>query len=162
MTPDSYARIDAAVKIIGLAFVVISGSFALWQYHYAQEREFKKVFFEKQLEVVTEVFDVLAEMDAAKTDEERKSAAAKFWIIYQGKGRAFLDSKMFQALEFPAEYVSGCVVKVRKPSTISCENFSASMSAPGFANVAREQMSQVWSLSFSAIAKEDPWLPPAK
>ncbi len=162
MSPQLSARIDAAVKVIGLAFVIVSGSFALWQYHYAQEREFKKVFFEKQFEVITEVFDVLAEMDAAKTDEERKSAAAKFWIIYHGKGRAFLDSKMFQALAFPAEYVAGCVTKVRKPSNISCENFSASMSAPGFANVAREQMSQVWSLSFSAIAKDDPWSIPAK
>lgn len=155
-------RVDIAVKITGLVFVIISGTLALWQYHYAQEREFKKVFFEKQLEVITEVFDVLAEMDAAKTDEEKKSSAAKFWIIYHGKGRAFLDSRMFHALELPAEYVAGCVTKVRMSKTISCENFSASMSAPGFANVAREQMSQVWSLSFSSIAMEDPWSPPTK
>lgn len=159
MTSKLATWIDTTVKIIGLFFIVIAGGFALWQYSYAQEREFKKVFFEKQLEVITEVFDVLAEIDATKNDEERKSSIAKFWIIYHGKGRAFLDSKMFQALQHPANYVSGCISKVRK-TAITCENFTASMSATGFANVAREQMSQVWSLSFSAIAKEDPWSPP--
>lgn len=161
MIPESVDRLDIA-KVAGIFIAIGSGLFALWQYHYAQEREFKKVFFEKQLAVVTEVFDVLAEMDAARSDEERKAAAAKFWIIYQGKGRAFLDSTTFQALRLPAEYVAGCVTKVRKPKTISCENFSASMTAPAFANVAREQMSQVWDLSFSSIAMDDPWSPPSK
>ena len=160
MNQVAYNRWDTIFKGIGLVFIVVSAPFALWQYHYAQEREFKKAFYEKQIEVVTEVFDVLAEIDTAKTDEEKMAAAAKFWVIYHGKSRAFLDSKMFEALRVPADYVAGCVTKVRKPNIISCENFTASMSAPGFASAARTQLSEVWSLSLSEIAKEDPWSPP--
>lgn len=160
MNQNTYNRWDTILKVIGLVIIGVSVPSSLWQYHYAQEREFKKAFYEKQIEVVTEVFDVLAEVDAAKNDEEKKAAAAKFWLIYQGKSRAFLDSKMFKALQVPAEYVAGCVTKVDKPKIISCENFTASMSATGFARVARTQLSELWSLSHSEIAKEDPWSPP--
>jgi len=162
MNPNIATRVDIVVKTVGVIFVVISGTFALWQYSYAQEREFKKSFFEKQLTVITEVFDVLSEMDAAKTDEQKQTSAAKFWSIYHGKARAFLDTKMFHALQPSAEYVAGCVTKVRPNKTIPCENSSATMTSAGFARVAREQMSQVWSLSFSTIAHQDPWLNPEK
>ena len=142
--------------------VLISGLFAMWQYVYAEERQQKKVFLDKQVDVIVEVFDVLAQMDSASSEEEKKIAASKFWIIYQGKGRVFLDSKMFEALKHPADYVAECVMGIEKPKNIDCSNYTASMSITGFAFVAHQQMTNNCSLSLSEISQQDPWTPPAK
>lgn len=162
MTPTFHQNTDSFTKVVGVLFLVISGGYALWQYTYAQEREFQKAFYDKQLEVVIEVFDTLTELDSATTNEERKSAANKFWAIYHGKARTFLDPKMFKKLEYPAEYVSGCVMKIKPTKTIDCNNFSSSMTVPGFAIVAREQLSRAWVRSLSDLAKEDPWSEPSQ
>ena len=161
MKPETYNKVDTIIKIVGLVFAIFAGSFAFVQYRDAQEREFKKIFYEKQLGVVSEVFDTLAEVDSAKTEEGKRAAAAKFWMIYQGKGRTFLDQEMFQAMKPPAEYIAGCITKIEKPKYL-CENYTAAMSVTGFAPVARRQLSEVWHLSLSEIGKEDPWSPPQK
>lgn len=138
--------------------LVISAAFALYQYNDIKEREYKKPFYEKQIELVDKIFDVLSEIDKAKTPEEKSRAAINFWMIYQGKSRTFLDSKMVKALDTPMDYVAACINKVRKPKIISsCENFTASMSAVGFAKVAREQLSLGWKMSFDEIGRTDPW-----
>lgn len=65
---------------------------------------------------------------------------------------------MVKALDgMPVDYVAACINKVRKPKIVSCENFSASMSAVGFAKVAREQLSLGWKMSFDEIGRIDPW-----
>lgn len=162
MTPTFHQNTDSFTKIAGVLVLVISGAYALWQYTYAQEREFQKAFYDKQLDVVIEVFDTLTELDSATTPEAKKAAANKFWAIYHGKARTFLDPRMFKKLDYPAEYVSGCVMKAKPTKTINCSNFSASMATPGFAIVAREQLSRAWARSLSDLAKEDPWSEPSQ
>lgn len=150
--------IDTVIKIVSLFSLLASGLFAIVQYNDIQEREYKKPFYEKQVEVVDEVFDALGSIDKAKTPEEKSRAAINFWMIYQGKSRTFLDSKMVKALDMPVDYVSACIDKVRKPKIVSsCENFTASMSAIGFAKAAREQLSLGWKMSFDEIGRADPW-----
>jgi len=146
-------------KAGGVLVLVISGVFAFVQYKDIQEREFKRPFYERQIQVVNEVFEVLSEVDTASTEEEKNKAVAKFWMIYHGKSRTFLDTKMFEALQLPAEYVASCIDKIRPSTTINdCSNFTASMSSLGFAKAAREQLSLGWKMSFSEIGKEDPVL----
>lgn len=149
--------IDTVIKIGSLFALLASGIFAIVQYKDIKEREYKKPFYEKQIEVVEEVFNVLSEIDKASSSEEKIRAATNFWMIYQGKSRTFLDSKMVKALDMPADYVSACINKVRKPKIVSCENFTASMSAIGFADVARRQLSLGWKMSFDEIGRSDPW-----
>lgn len=144
-------------KHITVIAVVISAAFTLYQYNEIKEREYKKPFYEKQVEVVDEVFNVLSDIDKANTTEEKSRAAIKFWMIYHGKSRTFLDSKMVKALDMPLDYVAACINKVRKPKIVSCENFTASMSAIGFADVARRQLSLGWKMSFDEIGRSDPW-----
>lgn len=162
MAPTFHQNTDSFTKIAGVLVLVISGAYALWQYTYAQEREFQKAFYDKQLDVVMEVFDTLTELDSATTQEEKKASANKFWAIYHGKARTFLDPKMFEKLDYPAEYVSGCIMKVKPTKTIDCSSFSSSMTTPGFAIVAREQLSRAWARSLSDLAKEDPWSEPSQ
>lgn len=157
MNQDNYYRWDTWLKVASLVAVLVSFLVGLSQYIDVKQREFMKSFYDKQLDVVVEVFDALSAMDAATSDDDLKKAAAKFWMIYQGKARTFLDSKMFEKLQFPAEYVATCVTKVSPPNRIHCDNFSASMSASGFAVVAREQLSKTWNNSFSELAQDDPW-----
>lgn len=150
--------IDTVIKVVSLFAFLASGLFTLIQYKDIQEREYKKPFYEKQVEVVDEVFDVLSSIDKANTHDEKSRAAINFWMIYQGKSRTFLDSKMVKALDMPVDYVAACINKVRKPKIVSsCENFTASMSAIGFAKVAREQLSLGWKMSFDEIGRTDPW-----
>jgi hypothetical protein len=162
MNQEAYQWWDTVIKGIGFFVLCLTAGMGVWQYHYAQEREFKKAFYDKEIDVVNEVFNVLSEVQSASTDSERKSAVAKFWLIYHGKARTFLDSEMFQALQTPAEYIASCVSKTHKPRNITCSNYSASMSAIGFARVARKQLSGVWSVGFSDIGQEDPWSPPSE
>ncbi|TFW72338.1 hypothetical protein C3Y98_04330 [Methylotenera oryzisoli] len=158
MNQEKYNYIDTLIKILGAVALIISGVFGFIQYKDIQEREYKKPFYEKQIEVVDELFEVLGDIDKVPSSEEKIKAAANFWIIYHGKSRTFLDSKMVRALEMPADYVAACINKVRKPKIVSsCENFSASMSAVGFAKVAREQLSLGWKMSFDEIGRTDPW-----
>ena len=149
-----YALFTEHFTVIAL---IISAAFTLYQYKDIQEREFKKPFYEEQINTVSEVFDTLSEVDRATSDIERKNAATKFWMVYHGKASTFLDSKMFAELNVPAEYVAACITKVRKPKIISCENFTASMSVVGFAKVARQQLALGWKQSFDSIGKEDTW-----
>jgi len=131
------------------------------QFKESQEREYKKTFYEKQLEVISSVFDVMNEIDAAQSSEDRDKALKKFWMIYQGTGRAFLNSEMFESLNgLPLDYVRGCIAQLQKPKIIQeCSNFSASQSITGFAKTAREELSKNWSQEFVNIGLEDPWLP---
>ncbi len=140
--------IDTVIKVVSLLALLISGVFGFIQYKDIQEREFKKPFYEMQIKTVNEVFETLNEVDSAVSDSDRKNAATKFWMVYHGKASTFLDSKMFAALNVPAEYVAACITKVKKPKIISCENFTASMSAVGFAKVARQQLALGWKQSF--------------
>lgn len=149
-----YALLNKHITVIT---VIISAAFALYQYNDIKEREYKKPFYEKQIEVVGEVFNVLSSIDKAQSPEEKTQAAADFWIIYHGKSRTFLDAKMVKALDMPLDYVSACINNVRKPKIVSCENFTASMSAIGFADVARRQLSLGWKMSFDEIGQTDPW-----
>ena len=161
MNEDKYRQIDVWIKVIGLVSLLGSGWFGWHQYQGLREREFKRTFYEQQVATVSGVFDALSRIDNAQTKEGKKAAIEQFWMIYQGRARTFLDPRMFQALSLPAEYVSGCVMKIRKPKIIQdCNNFTASMSAAGFARVARKQLSLGWNLSFKEIANEDPWSPP--
>lgn len=140
--------IDTVIKVVSLLALLISGVFGFIQYKDIQEREFKKPFYEMQIKTVNEVFETLNEVDSAVSDSDRKNAATKFWMVYHGKASTFLDSKMFAALNVPAEYVAACITKVKKPKIISCENFTGSMSAVGFAKVARQQLALGWKQSF--------------
>lgn len=160
MNQESYQWWDTVIKGVGFFVLCLTTGMGVWQYHYAQEREFMKSFYDKEIDVVNEVFGVLSEVQSASTDSEREGAVGKFWLIYHGKARTFLDAEMFQALQPSAEYIASCISKTHKPKNITCSNYSASMSAAGFARVAREQLSDVWSLSFSDIGQEDPWSPP--
>lgn len=150
------------MQIMGFCGILISGMWAVYQYKDTQEREFRRAFYEEQISVIVEIFDTLSAMDSANSDQERKVAASKFWAIYQGKGRTFLDSEMFSALEPSAKFVSGCVTKTRQPSQITCENFTAIMSGIGFARVARSSLSKGWNIDFKAFGEEDPWTPPKR
>lgn len=149
--------IDTVIKVVSLFALLVSGLFAIIQYKDIQEREYKKPFYEEQIKTVDEVFETLSEVDRATSDIDRKNAATKFWMVYHGKASTFLDSKMFAELNIPAEYVAACITKVRKSKIISCENFTASMSAVGFAKVARQQLALGWKQSFDSIGKEDTW-----
>lgn len=149
--------INKVIKAASLFALLASGLFAIIQYKDIQEREFKKPFYEEQIKTIGEVFDTLNEVDRASSDIERKNAATKFWMVYHGKASTFLDSKMFAELNVPAEYVAACITKVRKHKIISCENLTASMSAVGFAKVARQQLALGWKQSFDSIGKEDTW-----
>lgn len=55
-----YALFTKHITVITL---VISAAFTLYQYNEIKEREYKKPFYEKQIEVVEEVFNVLSEID---------------------------------------------------------------------------------------------------
>lgn len=80
-------------------------------------------------------------------------------MIYHGKARTFLDPKMFEQLTLPADYVKGCIMVPKLPTTsgLYCSNFSSSMAASGFALVARQQLAKAWDRSLSDLEKEDPW-----
>ena len=157
MNDSAHKYIDSLTKVLGTIFLVVSGVYALLQYTYAQERDFQKAFYDKQIQVVMEVFDTLNDLGSATTEEAKKFAATRFWLIYKGKGRTFLDGEMFAALEKPAEYVDSCVMKNKPARSINCSNFSADMAAPEFAIVARRQLARAWSRSLSELAEEDPW-----
>lgn len=64
---------------------------------------------------------------------------------------------MVKALDIPVDYVAACINKDRKPKIVRCENFTASMSAIGFADVARRQLSLSWKMNFDEIGRSDPW-----
>lgn len=158
MNQEKYNYIDTLIKILGVVALLISGVFGFIQYKDIQEREYKKPFYEKQIEVVDELFEVMNDIDKAQSPEEKIQAAVNFWMIYHGKSRTFLDSKMVKALDMPVDYVAACINKVRKPKIIgSCDNFTANMSSIGFAKVAREQLSLGWKMSFDEIGQSDPW-----
>lgn len=161
MSQEAFNAADTAIKIIGLLALVISGVSALQQYREGQEREYKKVFYERQLTTVAEVFSVITEIDLSTTPEAKRQGLTKFWMIYQGSGRTFLSPKMFESLsQLPLDYVSGCVAKLRKPRIIQdCNLTTGSQSVAGFALVAREEMARTWSHEFKTIGAQDPWLP---
>ena len=158
LTDERFHGLDILIKGIGIAAILVSGYFGYTQYKEGQQREFKKAFYEKQVAVVSSVFEVLSELELAKTDDEKQIAAKKFWMIYLGSGRAFLSVKMYEALNgFPVDYVGGCIQKLRPTKIINdCKNFSASMSSTGFARVAREELTSNWSVDFKQIGIEDP------
>lgn len=78
MSETLHKNVDTWTKILGLTFILVSGVYALYQYKYAQEREFQKSFYNKQVDVVMEVFDTLSELDSATTEEERKRLPTSF------------------------------------------------------------------------------------
>lgn len=158
---ETFNACDTIIKLIGIIALIISGIFALNQFNESIEREYKKSFYEKQLNVINSVFDVMYELDIAESEADKNKSLKKFWIIYQGTGRTFLSSRMFEALNrMPTDYVTGCVAHLREPKFISnCENYTAIMSISNFSQVAREEISEIWKQDFSRIGKEDPWVP---
>ncbi|WP_168012337.1 hypothetical protein [Halomonas salinarum] len=160
MDEEKYRRFGVRFKVFSLAAILISACFAWYQYHGIQERDSKRAFYDKQIETVVEVFDVLQEIDAADSEGEREIAVEKFWMLYHGRGRNFFDSEMFDALSVPAEYVKFCIMVMGESDWINCENYSASMSAAGFARTARQQLAVGWEFDFEDIGNVDPWMPP--
>lgn len=162
MSQEAFNAADTAIKIIGLMALVSSGFFAWQQYTEGQEREYKKVFYDKQMSIVMEVFAVFTEFDLAESPKAKERALNKFWMIYKGSGRVFLSPKMFESLsKLPLDYALACVKKDKKykPKILTdCNNFDASMSMAGFALVAREELAKTWLQEFKSIGAEDPWL----
>lgn len=109
---------------------------------------------------MSEVFDSLQAIDAADSDREQNVAVERFWMLYQGRARTFLDSEMFEALSVPSEYVKVCIMDMEESDWIHCGNFTASMSAAGFARTARQRLSVGWESDFEEIGNVDPWMPP--
>ena len=161
MNENTYRKADLCTKVIGLVALLASGWFAWYQYKDIREREFKQDFYQQQIATISNVFTTLSNIDNAQTPAERKVAVEKFWMIYQGSGRTFLDPKMFEALSVPADYINGCISKIRK-TWVPCSNFTASMSAAHFAQVARKELSLGWNMGFKEIGAQDPWMLPEK
>jgi hypothetical protein len=159
MAQERFHGLDILFKAVGAIVLIGSVFLAIVQYRDGQQKEYRKAYYEKQLIVVTSVFEVLSELDLSKTDEEKQIAAKKFWMIYLGTGRTFLTKKMYEALNgLPIDYVGGCIQKLRPTKIITdCKNFSASMSSVGFAEAAREELTANWAIDFKQIGIEDPF-----
>lgn len=161
MEENTYRIFDTSIKIVGLVALLISGWFAWHQYEGIREREFKQDFYQQQIATINNVFTTLSNIDNAQTPAERNAAVEKFWMIYQGSGRTFLDPEMFRALSVPADYINGCITKIHT-TWVPCSNFTASMSAAHFAQIARKELSLGWNMGFKEIGAQDPWMLPPK
>lgn len=160
MKEDEYRLFDVYFRVISLIVVLISAWVAWCQYHGIQEREFKRAFYDQQVKTVSGVFDVMQAIDSADSEREQKVALERFWMLYHGRARTFLDSEMFEALSVPTKYVKACIMDTEEPDWIECKNYTASMSAAGFARTARQRLSVGWESDFEDIGNVDPWMPP--
>lgn len=157
--PHYYAA-DTLFKVVGLAALVISAFFAWTQFNESRDRDFRKTIFERQISVITDVYSVMTEIDTARSEDSRKIAGNKFWVIYYGSARTFLTPRLNESLaELPSEYVATCVSKFDKPKLIKdCASFSAAMSVTGFSRTAREELAKTWGNDLGQFGKENPWV----
>ena len=94
MSQETFNASDTVIKILGVGALIVSGIFAYTQYKDGQQREFKKAYFEKQLNAVDSLFEVMTQLESAKTEEEQSIYVKKFFSIYQGSGqRTFYSFK---------------------------------------------------------------------
>jgi len=156
---DSFVKLAAIIGALVTAFAALG---AAVQYRYAPEREFRKTFLDRQLSTAVEVFNAVAAIDAASTDVERKAAVDRWWVLYHGNARAFLDREMYAELTPFRDYVAVCVAKAHKRVQVDCNNTVGSMLISGFAREVRSSLGRNWGLSLPEIAKEDPMLAGAK
>lgn len=159
-TEEKNTSVDTITKIVGVLILLPIGAFAFWQYLYAPERELKKAFIEKQMNVVADIYNVMNQIDSAKTDEEKISAANKFHLIRLGEARTFLTQKLFHDLKWPSEYIDQCVLKTKPAKDFAkCEEMSSAKVITGFASDARNEILSAWNKDLGAMANQDPISP---
>ncbi|MEQ8270806.1 hypothetical protein [Algiphilus sp.] len=160
MNDQRYNKIDVVLRLSGGAFAVVLAVLGWCQYQELKERDFKKAYFDSQIALINDFFQVMTAFDVAATEQEKHVALQKFWMLYSAKSKLYLDDEMFRALEYAGEYVVVCVEKRGdvERSTVNCANTTASMTMSGFATAARRSLSQSWDLKFEEIGKNDPWL----
>ncbi|KOC22252.1 hypothetical protein GL58_07225 [Comamonas testosteroni] len=161
MSQEKFNACDTAIKIISIAGLILSGIFALNQYQDSKEKDYKKSFYDKQLNVIESLYQVMYEMDTYTTKKEKDKALKKFWMIYHVSGRTFLSPKLYEKLNImPIDYVTACIAKISKPKYIEdCDGFSSSVVMADFGKAARNELSIMWKQDLVKIGSEDPWLP---
>lgn len=155
MEQTRYNLLDTRIKITTIIITIFFTFVGFRQYKEIKEREFKKEFYQKQIETIDETISILTSFEKSKNDKER--SYARLWDIFYGKGRLYLDQEMFNVLSTAAKHVAVCEQKIYKSEKINCEQWSPYGYASLFAKTARKSLGKNWKYDFEEITTEDPW-----
>ena len=72
------------LQCVSMAVIVIGGAIALWRYFDTTANEFKRPFWEKQIDLYVQASDAAATLAVAQPGAEWERAKLRFLVLYNG------------------------------------------------------------------------------
>ena len=84
MDESTFRRTTIALQIVSLFVLIVGGVFALWRYYDFTENDFKRPFWEKQIELYVQASGAASTLATAERGTNWDKARATFWKLYYG------------------------------------------------------------------------------
>jgi hypothetical protein len=151
MDENSHRKWDILLKAIGAASIAIGGVFGLWQYRDTTEKEFRKPFWEKQIDVYFEVSKAaatIATLDETNT-EKKKETEDEFWKLYWGQVVLVEDKPVKDAMQRFSQCLKGEDEYCRSDDELKKEELQKL--SLELANSCRSSISNSWDIDLKNL-----------
>jgi len=99
MQEDKHRTYDLILKLTSSVVVVITILIGIWQYREAAEREFKRRYWEKQLELYFEASGAASRLATSLDKNERDKERLHLYTLYHGPLIMVIDDEGSKALK---------------------------------------------------------------
>lgn len=93
MKEEQYRKADFLIKVVALLGAGSAFAYGVYQYSLDNEREFKRVFVEEQLETCKEVSTLVASVAQIKDNKERSAKSVELSALYFGRAALTLNDE---------------------------------------------------------------------
>lgn len=139
-----YQEWDLALKATAAIAAIIGGSIGLWKYFDTSKKEFRKPYWEKQIELYLEATATAATLATIKAGEKREEALNKFWQLYFGPLAMVED-----------ESVEGAMVRFGEGlidyEEDKCSIETLRMKSLALAHACRESLGKSWKIDLAKL-----------
>ena len=84
MDEATHRRLDIVTKIVAGLAVGVGAGLGIWQYFDTAEKEFRKPYWEQQIELYVQATTAAATLASSSDPVALELAEAKFWQLYYG------------------------------------------------------------------------------
>ena len=115
MQESRYRFWDIAIKMLTIAAVMISVSWALYEHFDAEKQRINSVFWSKRLDLYLRTSEVTGRIANARSSDEVEQECAEFWQLYHGPMTVIED----ESVKIQMERFAGVVRTFQGPSGTS-------------------------------------------
>lgn len=139
-----WIRIAEYLPLITTIIAVAAFTFGIIQYRSNQEKEFKKSFLSKQLELYSEVSSSAARLAVLDDSDERNKEFIHFKELYHGNLRMVADKKVYDEVQsFLNTYMN---LRTERTRQREIEDASRRL-----ASICRESVQQTWEVPLQSL-----------